>query len=157
MGRTRVRSGGRKDITGQDADLKQAAFTDRTLAYERLFCRYQQRLFWHALGIVKDPQAAEDMVQKVFIKAFAEKRLFIESFRIRAWLYRVTSNWCFNYNRDRKRRKEILALNGDMLRPDGEDLQRRVYTQQVGGVMGNLMKQLTADHRQILTLRYWAD
>jgi RNA polymerase sigma-70 factor (ECF subfamily) len=158
MGRTRRRKGAgerNNNFTGQDADVKQIACTDKVLAYERLYNRYRERLFYHALGIAKDAEAAQEIVQEVFIKAYREKRLFTQGFQIKAWLYRVTTNTCLNHIRNRKRRAEILEIHGDMLIPEGKDVQRRVYNKQVGGIWGKLITRLSRHHREIIELRFW--
>ena len=94
---------------GSDADLKAIAARSEQHAMDLVVQRYSQRLQWHALCIVKDRQEAADAVQDVFIKAMKERRFWQEEFEIRAWLFRVTTNLCYNIVRDKKRRSGILA------------------------------------------------
>ena len=94
---------------GSDADLKAIAARSEQHAMDLVVQRYRQRLQWHALCIVKDRQEAADAVQDVFIKAMKERRFWEDEFEIRAWLFRVTTNLCYNIVRAKKRRSGILA------------------------------------------------
>ena len=86
---------------GSDADLKAIAARSEQHAMDLVVQRYRQRLQWHALCIVKDRQEAADAVQDVFIKAMKERRFWEDEFEIRAWLFRVTTNLCYNIVRDK--------------------------------------------------------
>merc|ERR1711970_1432737 len=96
-------------------DIKQLFATNPRAAMEMTIQKYREPLYFHARYIVKDHQEAYDLVQEVFIKAMREQRFFNEDFKIKAWLYRVTSNLCFNQLRNRKRRGAILDT---MMKPE---------------------------------------
>lgn len=144
---------------GSDADLKAIAARSEQHAMDLVVQRYSQRLQWHALCIVKDRQEAADAVQDVFIKAMKERRFWQEEFEIRAWLFRVTTNLCYNIVRDKKRRSGILAAMPEEQAPQGRSphMRERVLESQVRRGMLDAIDQLTPKHREILLLRYYKD
>ncbi len=139
-----------------ESDIKKFASSNPRSAMEMVIQKYREPLYFHARYIVKDHQEAYDVVQEVFIKAMRESRLFDDDFKIKAWLYRVTSNLCFNQVRNRKRRGAILDT---MMKPEafGADQLETVFAgEQRGEVMAGLDK-LSEDHKEILILRYYDD
>lgn len=139
-----------------DDTIKAIADTDRQRAIGLIVAKFRDRLFNHALHIVKNQQEAYDVVQEVFIKAMRETRFFLPDFKMKAWLYRVTSNLCFNIRRDKKRRGAILQTmqRATSTAPRQFD---HVFSDQRQEKILAAMDNLTTDHREILTLRYYSD
>lgn len=144
--------------TESDEDLKAIALVQRKRAYDLLIQRYREKLFYHALYILKDSQEAMDVTQEVFIRSFHEPKAFEPDFKIRAWLFRVCTNLCYNIVRDKKRRGGILENLGRQKVSDrpptaADHASHREMSQQ----MARAMDRLSVAHRTILLLKYWDD
>jgi RNA polymerase sigma-70 factor (ECF subfamily) len=139
-----------------EAHIKALAESDVRMAMDMVTRKYRDRLFYHAVGITKDWEEAYDVVQEVFIRAMRETRLFQQEFRIKAWLFRVTSNLCFNLVRDRKRRSAILETfpQPDRAKADQVEL---VFKGERREEVLEAIGQMTRDHKEILLLRYYND
>ena len=71
---------------------------------DAIITEYEAPLLRYASGLLRDPHAAQDVVQNAFIKLFrqwAPGKQPAES--LRPWLYRVTHNEAMDYLRSRKR------------------------------------------------------
>lgn len=142
-----------------DQVIKEVARRDRRAAVDLIVQKYRDKLYYHALSIVKDPQEAYDAVQEVFIKAIREKRFFDEGFQMKAWLFRVTTNLCFNTVRDKKRRSGILETIPQKMprEEEGTSSLDDVFSKELRAEMLSALDELTPKHREILVLRYYHD
>ncbi len=139
-----------------DEQIKALAASDERAAAEVLIRKYRDPLFHHAAWILKDWQEAIDVTQEVFIRAMRERRFFDEGFNMKAWLYRVTSNLCFNMVRDRKRRAAILETVPRKTSDEAKQPDLVFKGEQQARIL-SAMENLSANHRQILMLRYYSD
>jgi RNA polymerase sigma-70 factor (ECF subfamily) len=139
-----------------DTDIKELARFNRAAADDMVIRKYRQPLFQHAAYILKNYEEAIDVAQEVFIKALREKRLYDAEFKIKAWLYRVTRNLCFNMVRDRRRRSAILDSMPKKRKDDAvQDVM--VFRSEQQQAMFEALQRLTKNHREILQLRYYQD
>lgn len=60
-----------------------------------------------ARRILGNDADAEEAVQEVFIRAFSGAEQFEARASVSTWLYRITTHWCLNRIRDRRRRQEL--------------------------------------------------
>lgn len=66
-------------------------------ALGRLYNRYRTQVFRTALAITRDQQAAEDILQEVFLKLHRYGERIDQTVSLAPWLYRVTANLCYTF------------------------------------------------------------
>ena len=139
-----------------DDEIKGIAREDSRAAADLVIRKYREPLFHHAAWILKDWQEAIDVTQEVFIRAMREPRFFDEGFKMKAWLYRVTSNLCFNMVRDRRRRTAILESVPHPSSDEPKQAELVFHGEQQEKILA-AMERLSENHRRILMLRYYSD
>jgi RNA polymerase sigma-70 factor (ECF subfamily) len=72
-------------------------------AYSILVGKYQALLYRQALGMLGDQDAASDLVQDAFIKAYTSLARCQDPSRFGAWVFRILTNRCKDYLKDRRR------------------------------------------------------
>jgi RNA polymerase sigma-70 factor, ECF subfamily len=78
---------------------------------ERLYLRYSRSVYRRARTLLSDDDAARDATQEVFMRVIrANGKLSAESTPT-AWLHVVTTNFCLNQLRDRRRQNALLTSN----------------------------------------------
>ena len=91
-----------------DADVVARVLDGDTQQFEHLVRRYQHVLYRHAVSIVLDHDAAADMVQDAFVRAYLNLRACRDTSRFRAWLFRTLRNRCFDHLKAASRRNVPL-------------------------------------------------
>jgi len=96
----RLRSG--PYIRHPDAKLVAMTAEGDTAAYDELVERYQNAAKNRAKSITKDYQAAEDVTQEAFIKAYAALKDLAEPHKYGVWLLRIVQHTALDHLRGRK-------------------------------------------------------
>jgi RNA polymerase sigma-70 factor, ECF subfamily len=81
--------------------------------YAELVRRYQERLYRHALGMVRDADAAADLVQDSFVSAYSKLEGCRDTARFGTWLLQIVRNRCLDYLKERRRKDVPLAAHHD--------------------------------------------
>jgi RNA polymerase sigma-70 factor, ECF subfamily len=136
------------------------------IAFKELVTRYQQRLFAVAYGIVRDEEAALDIVQETFIKVHKNLHTFQGASSFYSWVYRIATNLSIDYRRAKKRRSEHTEY--DDSQKLGEEADYAAYLtpaysrsnpakeleqRQVGQLLDVALEQLSDKLRTVFILR----
>lgn len=89
-------------------------------AFETLFARYSEAIRRHAARMVRDENAAEDIVQEVFLRVWTCAEQWDNQGEFRAWLFTIARNLALNHLRTvQRRRQQSLEIPADEI--DEED------------------------------------
>ena len=78
--------------------------------FEGLIEAYLARLVLYACRRLGNIHDAEDVVQEVFVRAFARRPLRKRTIRMGSYLYRMTANACTDVQRQRRREPSCVSL-----------------------------------------------
>ena len=90
-------------------------------AFACLFDRYRAAVHAHALKIVRDAAAADDIVQEGFLRLWRRADQWTGQGPFRAWLLRIATNLAFNHLRSARRRREQPIVVARPLEDDDDD------------------------------------
>ena len=88
-------------------DLERRAKEGDQGAFERLVMDNQNRVYSLALRLCGDREAAADLAQEAFIKAWQGLGSFQGESSCATWVYRRATNLCIDYLRKKKRREGV--------------------------------------------------
>jgi len=86
-----------------DEELVALAQAGDRRAFEKLIESHQQKAYHIAFGFARDREAAKDLSQEAFLKAFAYLKKFDGRSSFYTWFYRIVVNVCLDYKRRNKR------------------------------------------------------
>jgi len=137
----------------EDARMLAAIREGSIRAFEQLYEKYRLSVYRTALGITRDPSAAEDIVQECFLRVHAHIDSLDGSAGLAPWLYRVTINLSYNWL-ERNKRSVSLAerlLGALSLRTSLQTMAERSETVDV---LAGAMEEISPEHRTVLVLHY---
>lgn len=79
-------------------------------AFHELIKKYQQLVHKTCFNILRNREDTEDIVQEVFIEAFASIRLFRKESKFSTWLYRIAINKSLNHLRKHKWKNLVSSV-----------------------------------------------
>ena len=123
----------------------------------QLYEEYGRELFLYLYSLCKSREKAEDLLQETFLKAMLS--LSEEHTNMRAWLYIVGRNLC--YNTFRREKKEILLEKNttemwDRMNPtDSCELVEQFIEEEGYRMLYQALAELKPIKREILELQYF--
>lgn len=127
-----------------------------------LIRRYENRIIAYVRRIgAKNQEAAEDIAQNIFIKAYVNINSFQKDQKFSSWLYGIAHNECIDHWRKNKRHRENISLEGSedlfALISSGEDLEDEVVARFDSEKTKKMLDNLPVKAREVLVLRYLED
>jgi RNA polymerase sigma-70 factor (ECF subfamily) len=92
-----------------DKELIAKALSGKQDAYRELMERHRSSIYHIVFKFVREKEAAADLVQETFMKAFASLETYRSEYKFSTWLYRIAANAAI----DSLRRQRIKTLSLD--------------------------------------------
>jgi RNA polymerase sigma-70 factor, ECF subfamily len=156
------------DSAGQklhrDRDLVAAAQRGDRAAFRELYDAYHRRAFAVALGVVKNPEDALDVVQEAFVKVHKHIDGFQGTASFYTWLYRIVMNLSIDHVRRSKKSKQVdyddgvarddaSAAAGPWPSFESPNPRRTVLRGELAGAIERALETLPEYHRAVIVLR----
>mgnify|MGYP001137493905 CR=1 FL=1 len=141
----------------EDKQLVRLAQEGSPEAYEELVTRYQSKVYSMALSFTRNREAADDLAQEVFLKAYLALPKFHGKSEFGTWLYRISINHIRDYLRKKGRAKEVsLDDVAEIAFSDREQAERAEMEKETEArrtLVQKFVQGLPEKYRIILTLR----
>lgn len=135
-GRGNLNSSGGKKRQIEYSDFKNKEFLFDTVkrcqdgdvtAMELIYNAYRSSLFNLAYRFTREFSQAEDLLQDIFLKIYANIKKLKSPEAFNSWLYRIAANTCISFARKKGKTKEIaLEEIGDIGAPENDGNQIRL-------------------------------
>lgn len=164
-------SGGGTPAASGAGDAEDAALVEQTLqgraeAFETLFVKHRQRVFASAWRLLRDEDAALDVVQDAFVKAYRQLESLRGDGRFLPWIRRIAVNLSLDRLR-RARRGAEVSLNQNWAGEDegrdepvamiadekpGESPVEQAQFSELSGALAQALLKLSVPHRTVFML-----
>ncbi len=157
---------GREDA--EDPGLVERSLKGDAAAFEQLFVKYRQRVFAVAWRLVGDEDAALDVVQDAFVRAYEELEKLRGETRFFPWVRRITVNLAIDKLRAIKRsrevslfatsqededgREELTAVGQAMPEREQDNPGRQAELSEFSSALTDALAKLSESHRAVFML-----
>jgi len=141
-----------REIT--DDIIEKAALGDEA-SFEEIYRAYSRFVYNVALRMVREPQAAEEVTQDVFLVMFRKLKTFQYKSSLKTWIYRITINMSINHaKRSHNKNREIYAYDdARYVSSEGNQIFQDVDKEYHENVIRKLLDLLNPDQRACIVLR----
>lgn len=137
--------------------VRESSSYEHHILFEHLIDQYGEELLRLAYTYVKKRQAAEDVVQDVFLRAYEKRDDFKGLSSYKTYLYSMTINRCYDHLRSwsfkniRISNKIALIFHGDNSTESSAIIKDEKF------MLGKEILTLSLKYREILILYYYKD
>jgi RNA polymerase sigma-70 factor, ECF subfamily len=142
--------------TPSDADLIERVLAGERDLYAVIVGRYQDTLSRFALGMLRDPDAAADLVQDSLVKAYASLARCNDRQNFRAWIFRIVRNRCMDHLRA-PARKQVGLEEGSPELLDRATPETEFERDQLRHVVEHALAALPDAQREAFLLKHVED
>jgi RNA polymerase sigma-70 factor (ECF subfamily) len=149
-------SGGESKKAVVSREMVQRARDGDDDAFGLIVETYRDRLFGLALGIVRNRDAAEDIVQETFIKAYKNLKRFRGEASIYTWLYRIAVNTAHNHLRKASRRGGVDFDDvAPFIEARGLNPAEGAANSELGEAIDGAVRRLPPRQQEVFILHYF--
>lgn len=124
-------------------------------AFGLIYDAFSAKIFNFIKLKIQNKEAAEDLLQEVFVKAFRGLgALSAENLNFSAWLYKIASNSINDYFRSKYRTPEIVQIDETFDVPSTESPARQTDVILEMEVLNKILDLLPPLYKQVLLLRF---
>lgn len=135
-----------------DQALVQRAQAGDQAAFDELLRRYQRPVYGFVYHLIGSADAATDVTQEVFVRAWRYLRRFDARRPFRPWLYAIASNRASSH-RVREQARETLPLDDNAPEPVApDDVPGALERVELSGQVMAAVRQLSAQQRDAVVL-----
>jgi len=126
---------------------------NKTKEFEVLVKDNMKRAYFSALGFLGSHDAAMDVSQEAFIRAYRNFNRFDTKKNFFTWYYKILRNLCINFIRDNKNRKEEFFLEHKKYEDSNNNPEQNLEEKEESEMVHIAINQLETEDREIIILR----
>jgi RNA polymerase sigma-70 factor (family 1) len=121
-------------------------------AYTQLYKQYSAILYNNVLRLVNDPDAAEDLLQDLFLKVWTNRAAIDPGLAFKGYLFTCSRNLVYDYLRRTNVRQQLERYMLMVLREGYQHIQEDIFYRETSEILRNAIAQLPPQRQKIYTM-----
>ena len=128
--------------------------TQASQCFSLLYTRYAGKIYSKCLSMLRDEARAQDATQEVFTKIFLNLAKFSGKSKFSTWVYSITYNFCIDYIRRTKKKKDIFSDDIERLPEVPDEVPDEELLLMEVAQLRKVLSELNVDDKTILMMKY---
>ena len=137
---------------GGDTDLIDAFRRGDEFAFVALYDRHKGAVYAYCAKMLLDREAAKDVLQETFARAYENRERLLKSTSFKAWLFTIARNQCLNTLR-RSGREVAFAPDAPEPRGHGTTPFAALLKSEQADLIHRMLAEMPPDYREVIVLR----
>lgn len=121
--------------------------------FETYVKKNMRRAYFTAFGLLGSHDAAMDISQEAFIRAYRNFNRFDKRKNFFTWYYKILKNLCLNFIRDNKRKNEEVLLEYRTEADEENQPQQSLEREEMKKLLQKAISELEFSDREIIILK----
>ena len=139
-----------------DAALLQRVAGGDRVAFAELYRRLQRPLFGYLMKLVREREMVEDVLNETMMEVWRQAARFEGRASVNTWVFSIAHHRAVSRLR-RKRETSLDEETAAQIEDEAPTPDEHAVTADVNRLIGELMEQLSFEHREILHLAYYQE
>ena len=139
------------DFQKQDELLVKRLISGDDKAFEKIYYKYQKRLYHFALKLTKESSIAEEVLQEVFVKLWINREQ-IGPVNLKAYIYKMVGNRALNHLRAKAYREEAGKKIHESQAGSNNPTETTILFNEYEHLLREIIQQLPPRKREIYLL-----
>jgi RNA polymerase sigma-70 factor (ECF subfamily) len=138
-----------------DQELLQMVTLGDELAFQQLYQRYQLAIYNYVLRLIHQENAAEELLQDVFLAVWQGAKRFRNQSSVKTWIFRIAHFRAVSWLRKHHKARLITEYSADMplVSPEPSPEENLIDKAELSQVLAAL-ETLSANHRAVIELTF---
>lgn len=137
---------------GGDTDLIEAFRRGDEFAFVALYDRYKGAVYAYCVKMLLDRDAAQDVLQETFTRAYENRERLLRTTAFKAWLFTIARNQCLNALRRVGREVPFASEAPEPPAPGSTPFAALLKSEQAD-LISRMLAELSPEYREVIVLR----
>jgi RNA polymerase sigma-70 factor (family 1) len=121
-------------------------------AFEQLYHNYKVRIYGNLFKMVKNNEAAEELLQELFVKIWIGKEKLDPEQSFRSYLFKIAENLVYDFFRKAALNKKMEAYLVSVSTNPASPIEQHIYYKEGNYVLAKAIEQLPPKRKQVYIL-----
>ena len=128
---------------------------DNRKAFELIFDKYKEKLYFFALGYLNNVTETEEIIQTVFISLWEHRHSVNETLSLKNYLYKSTVNTIYNHFKHKAIRQKYLDYSLVYEMKEDNYTQESINHNDLKKLVDTLIERLPSGQQKIFKMSRW--